>query len=354
MSNKTLKLVLLAMLLLSAAVRSPGQQSTSFTIESVTAKAGEKASGWLEVTKGNDEATRIPITIIHGVRPGPVLTLIAGVHGAEYAPIIALQRLRSNLDAKRIAGTIVLVQVANLPSFLKRTIYYGPVDGKNLNRVFPGKADGTLTERIAYTLVEKLFRRTDYLIDIHCGDSNEALVPYVAYYTEHQDQTIVEKSKAMALAFGIKYVKAISGRSKDFNAAVYSTNASFLLGKPTMAVESGELGRTDEASVSRIEQGVFNVLRHLQMLPGVVPKHVKYVFVTRDETIRAKETGIFYPLVPRGSRVTKGAKLGYLTDFFGNRLSETHAPFDGVVLYILGTPPVSAGEPLVSLGQLAK
>jgi predicted deacylase len=354
MSHKRLELLLLVVVLLTAAVASLGQQPAAFTIAEVTAQAGEKTSGYLEVAKGSDEATRIPITIIHGVRPGPTITLIAGVHGAEYAPIIALQRLRSRLDAKKTAGTIVLVQVANLPSFLKRTIYYGPVDGKNLNRVFPGKADGTLSERIAFTLVDKLFRRTDYLIDIHCGDSNEALVPYVAYYTEHEDPTIVEKSKAMALAFGIEYVKAISGRSKDFNTAVYSTNASFLLGKPTMAVESGELGRTDEASVSRIEQGAFNVLRHLRMLAGVPPKHVKHVFVIRDETIRAKETGIFYPLMPRGSVVQKGAKLGYLTDFFGNRLSEIRAPFDGVVLYILGTPPVSAGEPLVSLGELAR
>jgi uncharacterized protein len=354
MRRKTLKLLTPMAVLLAMTVTSLGQQQAAFTVAEVTAQAGEKASGYLEVPKGSDDATRIPITIIHGVRPGPVLTLIAGVHGAEYAPIVALQRLRSRLDAKRIAGTIVLVQVANLPSFLKRTIYYGPIDGKNLNRVFPGKADGTISERIAFTLVEKLFRRTDYLIDIHCGDSNEALVPYVAYYTEHQNPTVVEKSKSLALAFGIEYVKAISGRSKDFNTAVYSTNASFLLGKPTMAVESGELGRSDEASVSRIEQGVFNVLRHLQMLPGVPPKHVKHVFVIRDETIRAKETGIFYALVPRGSTVKKGTKLGYLTDFFGNRLSDARAPFDGVVLYILGTPPVSAGEPLVSLGELAR
>lgn len=348
-----LHLLALLFLLLIVSLTGLAQKPEAFVIDTITGQPGEKTSGFLEVPKGIDEGTNIPITIVHGVRPGPVLTLIAGVHGAEYAPIIALQRLRTALRPRDLSGTVILVQVANLPSFLKRTIYYGPTDGKNLNRVFPGKADGTLSERIAYTLVEKIFKRTDYLIDIHCGDSNEALIPYVAYYTEHSDPTVVERSRAMALAFGIEYVKAISGRSKDFGTAVYSTNASFLLGKPTMAVESGELGRTDEESVSRIEKGVVNVLVHLQMVSSALAKPPQHVFVIRDETIRATDTGIFYPLVTRGSNVKKGTPVGYLTDFFGNRLAESRAPFDGVILYILGTPPVSAGEPLFSLGQLA-
>lgn len=120
-----------------------------------------------------------------------------------------------------------------------------------------------------------------------------------------------------------------------------------------MAVESGELGRTDEQSISQIERGISNILYHLKMLPGSPARTVRHVFVVRDETIRATDTGIFYPLVARGGRVKKGMLLGYLTDLFGKRIAETRAPFDGLVLYILGTPPVSAGEPLVSLGQIA-
>jgi predicted deacylase len=290
-------------LLLIVSITALAQKQEAFVIDTINGQPGEKTSGFLEVPKGIDEGTSIPITIVHGVRPGPVLTLIAGIHGAEYAPIIALQKMRTQIRPQELAGTVILVQIANLPSFLKRTIYYGPADGKNLNRVFPGKPDGTLSERIAYTLVEKIFKRTDYLIDIHCGDSNEALIPYVAYYTEHTDPAVMEKSRAMALAFGIEYVKAISGRSKDFGTAVYSTNASFLLGKPTMAVESGELGRTDEESVSRIERGVANILVHLKMVPGAVPKPSQHLFVIRDETIRATDTGIFYALVTRGTSV---------------------------------------------------
>ena len=328
------------------------QAPDQLTIGSVTSRPGEKVSGFVEVPPATDVGTQIPITIVQGRKPGPVLLLMAGVHGSEYAPIVALQRVRARVQPELLSGTLILVQVANIPSFLKRTIYYGPVDGKNLNRMFPGKADGSITERIAYVLTEQVFRKADYVIDIHCGDANEALIPYVAYYTEHSDPSLVEKSKAMAMAFGIQYVKAISGRSKDFNTAVYSTNASFLLGKPTMAVESGELAKTDEASISTIERGVFNILRHLQMLPGTPAKQGTRLIVTRDETIRSTTTGIFYPLVNRGRRVRQGELIGYVTDFFGKRIQEAKAPFTGIVLYITATPPINAGEPVASVGQL--
>ena len=73
-----------------------------------------------------------------GAKPGPVLALIAGNHGYEYPPILALQRLRTEIDSARLAGTVVMVHVANMPSFLGRTVYFSPVDGKNLNRCYPG------------------------------------------------------------------------------------------------------------------------------------------------------------------------------------------------------------------------
>ena len=114
----------------------------TLTIGPVTAAPGSVASGTLQVpAPAGDAGTTIPITIIHGASPGPVLALVAGVHGMEYVPVIALQRLRAALDPATLRGTIVMVHVANMPSFLGRTIYDSPVDGQNLNRVFPGRPD---------------------------------------------------------------------------------------------------------------------------------------------------------------------------------------------------------------------
>lgn len=326
----------------------------AFTVANITARAGNRASGFLNVPAGSDEATRIPVTVIHGARSGTVLALVGGVHGAEYAPVIALQRLSLQLDAQKLSGTVVIVHVANMPSFLKRTIYYSPVDNKNLNRVFPGKADGTVTERIAFALVEQIFRRADYVIDIHCGDANEALRPYVTYYTTAPDPKMVPVMRAMALHFGIDYIKVASNRARDFKTATYSTNAAMLLGKPSIAVESGELGKTDHESIARVERGVFSVLRHLKMSEGAPEPVENPVIIDRDETVRSTETGIFYPAAERGAWVGKGALLGYVTDFFGNRLQEARAPFAGVVMYVTATPPVSAGEPLANIGHVAE
>lgn len=341
----------LLVLLLSSSF---GQAREPFTIDQITAERGTKIHGEIIVPAGRDEGTKIPVTIIHGQQAGPVVALIAGVHGSEYAPIMALQRILPQLAPAQLSGTLILVHAANPPSFFKRTIYYSPVDGKNLNRVFPGKADGTLTERIAYTITTKLIPRADYVIDVHCGDGNEALVPYLALYTHASTPERIARVKAMALSFGIEHIKVISGRSADPNNSIYLTNAAQIAGKHVMAVECGELARADEASVSRIVSGLQNVMRHLRMLPGKAAPIKQPIYLDRDETVRSSVTGIFYPQVQRGQMVTKDAPLGYVTDFFGKKVLEARAPFAGKVMFIVNTPPVSEGEPLVSIGQIEK
>ena len=92
----------------------------------------------------------LPITVFQGSMDGPVLGITAGVHGYEYAPILAGQQLIKKINSSELSGTIILVQIANVGSFLGRSPYTNPMDDKNLNRVFPGKADGTITERIAH------------------------------------------------------------------------------------------------------------------------------------------------------------------------------------------------------------
>src|SRR5262245_60194138 len=152
----------------------PSEPQNPFTVGTVTAQPGSVASGTLEIPpRDGDVGTTIPFTIVNGTSPGRVLALVAGVHGMEYVPIVALQRLRETVDPASLSGTIVMVHVANMPSFLGRTIYYSPVDGKNLNRVYPGKADGTLSERIADTITREIIARATHVVDLHCGDGNE-------------------------------------------------------------------------------------------------------------------------------------------------------------------------------------
>ena len=346
---RCLKIELLLVILL---ICLPARCQSQFTLGTIEAKPGQVASGFLPVSGGTDGDTNIPVTIIRGTNPGPILALIAGVHGSEYAPILALQRVRASLDAKQLAGTVILVQVANVPSFLRRTIYYEPTDGKNLNRVFPGSAEGSISERIAFTLVGKVMKPADFVVDIHSGDNNEMLRNYVVYYADVPDPKLVAASKAMAESFGFDLIKAATGRPTEFAKATYSTNAATLLGKPALAVESGQLGRPTEEAIARIERGVHQLLQHLRMVSGSPPPVGTFTLIRGEQTLRSERTGLFYPLVEAGQSVRAGARLGYITDFFGKQIEEVVAPFDGLLTMVVGTPPISEGEPLVTIAKV--
>ena len=337
--------------LAGAAAAQQVRPHSNFTVGTITAAPGARASGFLEVPPGSDGGTRIPVTLIHGAKPGPVLALVAGTHGYEYAPIVAMQRFPAKVNPQELAGTIIVVHIANLPSFLARTIYYSPVDGKNLNRVYPGKLDGTLSERIAYTITHEVIERADYLVDLHCGDGNEALRPY-SYWEAVGTPEVNEKTRQMALAFGLDHIVIDTDRPTDPAQSIYTSNTASLRGKPAISTETGLLGRVDTNDPDLAEAGVFNLLRLFHMLPGE-PQRVEHpVWFDRSEVLRSSVTGIFYARVKPEQTVAQGTLFGVLTDFFGNTLQEVRAPFAGVVLYVVATPPINQGEPLGMIGHI--
>jgi predicted deacylase len=299
-----------------------------------------------------DLGTTIPFSIINGIRPGPVVAFIAGTHGAEYPPILALQRVRQTLDPRTLSGAVVLVHVANMPSFLKRTIYYGPADDKNLNRVFPGKREGTLSERIADVLTREVIDRATHVVDIHCGDGNEWLRPY-SYWVVTGAPAVVNASKGLALAFGLDHIVIDTERPNDPKASIYLANTAMTRGKPALTAESGGWAQTDEASIARVERGVAGVLKHLKMR-GEGPDPVAHpIWLGRNEVLRAGFTGLLYPMVEPGQTVAQGSLIARLTDFHGALLEEIRAPFAGEVLYVVATPPVSKGEPVGYVAERA-
>jgi hypothetical protein len=308
------------------------------------------ASGALDVAaRAGDTGTTIPITVIHGASPGPVLALVAGTHGAEYVPIIALQRLRPTINPKSLRGTIIMVHVANMPSFLGRTVYYSPADGKNLNRVFPGRADGTLSERIADVITREVVGRATHVVDLHCGDGNESLRPY-SYWITTGDPKVAEAGRAMALAFGLDHIVVDGSRPADPAASVYLSNTAITRGRPALTTETGGMAIVDEASVALVERGVSGLLRHLGMRAAGPEPVASPVMLGRTEVLRAGVTGIFFPAVQRGQTVTKGAPIGTITDFHGRGIETIVAPFDGQILYVIGTPPITKGEPVAMVG----
>src|SRR5262249_3657428 len=118
----------------------------TFTVGSATAQRGQKAYGVLKVPAGVDAGYDIPVAVIHGARPGPVLAVVAGSHGSEYTSIVAVQQLISSISPAEMSGTLILVPIVNVPSFEQITPHLNPTDNKNMNRFYPGSPSGTQTE----------------------------------------------------------------------------------------------------------------------------------------------------------------------------------------------------------------
>lgn len=327
------------------------QSWNPYTLGTATARPGERVSGWLDVPGGVDDGVQLPITVFRGTRPGPTVAMVAGVHGAEYAPIVALQRLRSRLDPAAMAGTVIMVHLANPNAFLARSVYVNPVDRKNLNRVFPGNPAGTQTERIARTLTSEIVGRADYLLDLHAGDANESLRHYTVVYGDAGDSAQVARAMGLAHAFGIDYIVIHRGMTRDTAATTYLSATGAARRVATLAVESGEGGRVDEEAVVRVERGLLSVLASLGIAPGQATRVEHPVYIGEAVTVKSPATGMFYPTVEAGQLVRTGTLIGRITSFFGEPLADVRSPIDGVLRYIVAAPPISERETIASVAR---
>jgi hypothetical protein len=225
------------------------------------------------------------------------------------------------------------------------------VDSKNLNRVYPGKKDGTVSERIAFTITTEIIERADYLVDMHAGDGNESLRPYTYWNKLDLDAAVDAKARDMALAWGHDHIIIDTTRTKDREKSLYTQNTAHIRGKPALTTETGAMGVAAEDMVQRNLNGAFRMMRFLGMLPGPVEKVEAPVWLGRYEVLTSPETGTFHATVEAGTTVSTGAVVGYVTDPFGYRIGEVRSPFDGEVMYVIGTPAMNKGEPVAMVAQ---
>src|SRR6185312_1042429 len=327
-------------------------QTANFSVGTATAAPGQKASGYLEVPAGVDPGTNIPVVVIRGSKPGPVLALVSGAHGTEYASIIAREKVIQSVKPEDISGTLIVVPLVNLASFEKKVPHVNPVDGKSMNRFYPGKLDGTQTDRASYVITKEVVEKCDYLIDLHGGDLDEDLRPY-SYWSKTGNAQLDAASRGMVLAFGLDHIILTTDRPTDPNASRYLDNTSTTRGKPSIAVEAGHAGTTEPQDVEALANGCLNVMRYLKMLPGTATPIEHPVWIGKVDSVTSDREGIFYPLVARGTYVQQGMKIGYVTDYFGNTIWEAHAPASGVVLYICSVPSMKKDDNISNIGEIA-
>jgi predicted deacylase len=291
----------------------------------------------------------VPAIEVTGARPGPRLTVIAGVHGCEYSSMAGLRGFVRDLDPERLSGTVVAVPVLNLPSFWARTPFVVPDDGKNLNRCFPGDPAGTLAERLAHDVFTQLIVGSDALVDMHAGDQVEALEPFALYDAGPQEA----KSLALATAYGVGYVirqdagpdRAVSGSSSSAAAAA---------GIPAIIAEAGGCGLVTPEAVAAHRRGLGGVLAALGMQATADPTPAEPVFLERFLWLRCARGGWWTSEVEPGQRVSTGELLGTVTSLDGGEVIESiHAPAAGIPMFITTSPAVQDDGLLLGLGAPA-
>jgi predicted deacylase len=261
---------------------------------------------------------------------------------AEYASVEAALQIGRSLSPQGLRGRVIVAPVVNMPAFRARSIYVSPLDGKNLNRMFPGKPDGTVSEQLAYWLFQNLIRQADFYLDLHGGDLIEALVPFSIYYASG-NEAVDDRSAELAHIFGIEYV--VCG---DTAGSAYSSASQ--AGIPSMIAEAGGQGLWPPEAVALLTNGVNRVMRHAGILPGSEPEPVATQLVNEFDWPRSDHTGFYYPKADIGQVVVKGQDLGVVTDFQGRVLQTVTAPGDGRILFIVSSLAINKGDPLLAVG----
>jgi predicted deacylase len=322
----------------------------SLRVGDASASRGTKVTGAIHIPDGVDKGLDIPVSVVHGKEPGKILALIAGTHGYEYTSILALQKLLPQLDPMKMKGSVILVHMANPETFYGRRIYTSS-DGKNLNRVYPGKKDGTISERIADAITREVIDQATHLIDMHSGDGNESLRPY-SYWMTGNDPAVDAQSKELNLAYGLDTIVVDHDRPKDVKDSRYTAMTGVLRGKPAITAESGGLGRTDEASIDNHLKGALSVINHLGIMAAPSVRVSNPVWIDKSEVLTAPATGVWEPVIDQKDAVVAGSLVGRVKDAAGKVLGEVRVPFGGVMLYVVATPPITKGEPVGFVGHV--
>jgi uncharacterized protein len=340
------------------------KEHTAFEIAGLRVEPGTRVFDYLTVAQKPAMPLQLPLTVIHGAQPGPVLGIIAGVHAVEYAGIVTCMRLGNEIDPQTLKGTVLLVPVVNVPAFETRTPFVNPIDGQNINRVFPGKKYGTVSEQIAYAIYNEIILRSDVFMDLHSGDLIEAIPPHTCCQRVG-DPVLDQKSEALARLFEIDLLNIMGKGIDDLNATedeqgtyfaglqsgLTSVGNAALAGKRSVLIEAGGAGTLDPEVVEMELRGIRNCMRSLGMVDGPVKDDISHTPCYGMYIMKSRYGGMFFPDVAVGDTVREGDRLGEMQDIRGRVVATFTSPLTGVVLMMYTTPVRSSGETILILGK---
>lgn len=333
-----------------------------------TADDGQLAIPGMHLERGERTQTRmrvaelpdgtwveLPLMAIRGSQPGPVLYLGAAFHGDEVAGVEIVGRLVTQIDAKSLRGTLLVVPVQNPLAFQVQHRYFvghmlkSPMDQNPADpwASFPGDPNGNLAALIAHALFDRLMRHAGFMIDVHTPTTGGRYAPF-AFLPPTRCGASVAAAEALAAVFGADYILA-----NDKGMYVGDKNPHTILGErgvPAFGVEIGEGGRIDEGDVERGLRGLANVLRHIGMLPGEVESFGRRLVIRTMEVTRATRGGLLHLHVGLNDDVQQGQHVASVINPFGEVVEEIRSRYSGPVVRIATLPIVSSGERVLQVG----
>lgn len=314
-------------------------------IRDIAAAPGEKVRGWLTIGETPAGPIQVPLVLINGKADGPVLCFTAGVHAAEYAPIDAVMRLVQGIQPEQLRGAVIAVPVSNMRMFEHRAGFVSPLDGLNLNRIAPGRPDGSISEILAAVLLGEVIGAAQYHIDFHAGDLGEMLFPFAGYaLTGRRD--LDEKGEALARAFTPRLISLATDGSTIPPFAGSLNHSASRNGVVSILAECGGNGTLDEADVRTHMEGAYNVMRHLGMLDGR-PTNGPRIAARDRVVVRASRSGLLRLGVHVGDEIMAGQEVAQICNVFGEIVERVRAPGGGLAGLVWAHKVVNTGDPVV-------
>lgn len=304
-----------------------------------TLKRGEKKQMFLEP---GAEGYQVPLTLICGKKQGKTLLITAGIHAGEYPGVAAVIRMASELDPAEIEGNILLMHCVNTSGFWARTVEIIPEDGYNLNRDYPGKADGTAGERIAWYFMTELFPQVDFIFDLHSGSNTESMTPLVFYPDAPK---VKAASLKAAKSLDVPYLVESTATKGEYSYAARHYDV------PGLLMEIGHSHSCEPDWVELYCRNIRLLLQHLGMRQfGETEKTERKQIYRKTLYLDAKEQGLWYPAVKADQVIKRGQLIGRTEDFFGNEKERYYAEADGRVFYFTDALSVPKGGFLAAYG----
>jgi hypothetical protein len=315
---------------------------------------GDLARGRIVVGYEQDGAElALPILLMNGSKEGPTVYLGALIHGNEPSGAEVIRRvMREALDPSDLAGQIIAIPIQN-PLAFRTSTYHSLEDGLNANRIFPGDATETLTNRLVAAISKHALDQAQYVLDLHCNARDSVLFNFVRWSESTAGQQSIELSKAFGYTTVISEAKR-HGFGFEERLVGLLADVALSEGKPTITVEFTPQYDFVPAIIDSGIRGVLNVLRHLNMLSGAIePQATGLPIIEKVLGPQLRVTpdhgGFVHPQVSIGDYVAKDQVVALIRDPWGDTLEEIHSPAEGYVLAFPhhGNHAVASGEVVV-------